>query len=254
MRKAIFFDWDGTLSVANNELSEGNKAALHKAKQQGHLLFLCTGRGYALVPKHAIEELGFDGIVCAAGCYILIGDKLIFHNTVSEEILEEIYLHFLKDGQFCFLEGEEELFMINVEESLYPSIHRLQSPEDFDRYLSGRAISKLTMRGEMSEETKELLSKYFTLIIHPDYQEAIPIGYNKATGIQKVLDFFDMEQKDSVAIGDSANDLDMLRYAGISIVMENAPEEVKKEADFISCRAEDDGVAEALNRWICNKS
>ena len=44
--------------------------------------------------------------------------------------------------------------------------------------------------------------------------------------------------------------MDMLRYTALSIVMGNAPEEVKKEADQIAGSAEENGVAQALEQWV----
>lgn len=251
MKKAVFFDWDGTLSFDGNHISKENQKALRMLQEKGHLAFLCTGRSYAFIPKEALE-FGFDGIVCGAGSHIIIGDKTIFRVAIPEETVREIFLHFRSDGQTCVLEGEDAMFLINERKPSHTQWPVLKEPEDFDRFVTGHPITKLTLYGEPQEASKILLAKYLSLIVHSYYQEAVLKGCNKATGIEKVLNFCHLSQKDSVSFGDSPNDLDMLRYTALSIVMGNAPEEVKKEADRVTGSAEEHGVAQALEDYFFN--
>ncbi|MBU5449282.1 HAD family hydrolase [Acetivibrio sp. MSJd-27] len=249
MKKAVFFDWDGTLSFDGNHMSPENRKAIRKLQKKGHLAFLCTGRSYAFIPEEALE-FGFDGIVCGAGSHVIIGDKTIFRVSVPEDMVREIFHHFRSDGQTCVLEGEDAMFVINEGKSSHTQWPVLKDPEDFDRFAAGHPITKLTLYGTPGEASKILLDNYFSLIVHPYYQEAVIKGCNKATGIEKVLNDCHLTQRDSVSFGDSPNDLDMLRYTALSIVMGNAPEEVKKTADKITGTAEEHGVAEALKKWI----
>lgn len=69
--------------------------------------------------------------------------------------------------------------------------------------------------------------------------------YNKATAIQFVKDYYN-EEYETVAIGDSENDLPMLEYADISIVMGNGVESVKEKADYVTDRIDNDGLYKAF--------
>lgn len=53
-----------------------------------------------------------------------------------------------------------------------------------------------------------------------------------------------------MAIGDSYNDISMIKYAGLGVAMENAPDEVKKWADYITGTNDDDGVAKVINKFV----
>lgn len=249
MKYAVFFDWDGTLSHDGIHISDVNREAIRQLQREGHLAFLCTGRSFAFVPEEA-RNFGFNGIVCGAGTHVIVGDETIFSISIPEEVTKKILLHFLQDGQACVLEGEEAMFLINEWDSSRLQWPQLKKPEDFNRFVKGHPITKLTMYGKPSGRTIQLLSEYFSLIVHPNYCEAVLKGCNKATGIEKMLNYFGMSRQSSVGIGDSPNDLDMLKYTATSIVVENAPEEVRQAADKITCRSEDNGVAEALKQWI----
>ena len=53
-----------------------------------------------------------------------------------------------------------------------------------------------------------------------------------------------------MACGDSSNDLDMIKAAGIGVAMGNADKEIKAAADFITKTNEEDGVAYAIKTFI----
>ena len=75
MIKAIFFDIDGTLIDEEKDIvPESAVQALKKAKENGSLLFLCSGRCLAIIPED-IMALGFDGMVGGCGTYIEIGGR-----------------------------------------------------------------------------------------------------------------------------------------------------------------------------------
>ena len=83
-------------------------------------------------------------------------------------------------------------------------------------------------------------------MIHNDsVAEFVPLGFDKATGMQVVCDRLGLEMKDTVAFGDSANDRAMIEAAGCGVVMGNGSEEMKKIADFIALPLIEDGIFHA---------
>ena len=72
MPKLIFLDIDGTLLLPGHPMSQRVAQALRRAKQNGHKLFLCTGRSRVMLPAE-LTAFGFDGIVCSAGGYVTLG-------------------------------------------------------------------------------------------------------------------------------------------------------------------------------------
>ena len=74
----------------------------------------------------------------------------------------------------------------------------------------------------------------------------MPAGCCKSDGMRRLLEAAGIEREDSVAFGDSGNDIDMLAWAGIGVAMGNAPEEVQAAADFVTGTLAESGVSAGL--------
>ena len=80
--------------------------------------------------------------------------------------------------------------------------------------------------------------------------EVLTKGVNKAYGLKKLTAELNINQDEIVAIGDAANDIEMLEYAGLAIAMGNASEEVKAIADIVTDTNENNGVIKAIDKLI----
>ena len=74
-------------------------------------------------------------------------------------------------------------------------------------------------------------------------------GLTKATGLKQITSYLNKAIEDTVVIGDSLNDLDILQAAGLSICMGNGADECKKVADFTTKDISDDGLAYAFKHF-----
>lgn len=93
MGKFLFFDIDGTLMGASRKVTEKNKQAIAEAKRNGHRVFLCTGRAPTTIYED-LKEIDFDGTVCSAGGFVIIGEKYIFENFINQYLLSGSYDNF----------------------------------------------------------------------------------------------------------------------------------------------------------------
>ena len=80
--------------------------------------------------------------------------------------------------------------------------------------------------------------------------EITPLGIEKASALAKLSEILGTTANQMMACGDGLNDIPMLEYAGLAIAMENAYEETKKAANYIVASNEEDGVSEAIKRFI----
>ena len=244
-RIAAFFDLDGTLALGNRPPSPQDAEAIRAMRAAGHLAFLCTGRARGFLYP-AVTDIGFDGIVAGAGAHITVGDKTLLRRSLGPETLRLIIAHFLHTGQTCVLEGERGMYLINDRANLPAEWPRVKDPADFEGPLAGRPVTKITVYGVCSPETRQLLAPHLTIIAHADYMEATPLGCTKSAGMRLVLEAVGIPREDSVAFGDSNNDLDMLRYAGIGVAMGNADARLKSIADVVTDTNTNAGVAKAM--------
>jgi HAD superfamily hydrolase (TIGR01484 family) len=117
--------------------------------------------------------------------------------------------------------------------------------EQFEWLKFGFSSNKLDVLAEIRKELEawgvlELSNSDETNI------EVNPIGITKASGLEQVCEMLGISMSEVVAMGDSLNDIAMIRAAGLGVAMGNAQEAVKREADWITLSNEENGVARAI--------
>ncbi|MFZ5632817.1 MAG: HAD-IIB family hydrolase [Bacillota bacterium] len=85
---------------------------------------------------------------------------------------------------------------------------------------------------------------YFLEFMHPEA--------TKARALQAVADYYGIAREKIIAVGDSYNDLEMVDYAGLGVVVANAREEVKLKADYVTSANTEGGVARVISKFIFN--
>ena len=84
---------------------------------------------------------------------------------------------------------------------------------------------------------------------YPLFADIIARGNSKSTGIDKVLEYFGINLKDTMAFGDGGNDIPMLKHVATGIAMGNAEPHVKAVADYVTTSVDEDGIANALKHF-----
>ncbi len=234
--KYLFFDIDGTLAHGEGVVTDANKEAILKVKAQGHKVLLNTGRSLANIPTATLEALEWDGIVAGTG-YVEYHGEVIYLKPVPASALEEIYSYCTEKGYEILFEGVDKM---------YTNRHNEWSEYIGDclPFRDELKITNVTVCAPLPEEDKDRF-KELKIVCMPTYFEGNNLGHGKDTGIRIIEEHCGVANADTVAFGDSMNDLEMLQYAGTSVVMSNAPDELRQYADI--CATEKDGVAEALS-------
>lgn len=278
-KKVLFFDIDGTLIDFQSRMPGTARTALRKAARNGHRLILCTGRSFCqLDPK--LLQMGFDGVVAAAGADVLYGDVEISHETFGAGRISRIIDFFLenkipflfqqKDG--CVIqascvrgmaEGMKERFGGHVsedhaEQQLRASIGSLVTDPDMSLHKEDFSGTETVLycNSPVPNEAIIKLAQPLGLTVSdtsfktPDnFSGEITVkGVTKATGMEKMLDYLHTDRRDSIAFGDGPNDINMMEYAGLSVAMGNGTEEVKKAADYVTKDVDKDGLYAAMER------
>ena len=272
--KLIFIDIDGTLfDHKKDDIPESAKEAILNAKSKGHKIFLSTGRPYADIDQE-ILNLPLDGMIISCGAVVYVENKLIYCTTYPQKELISL-IQFMLDNNIGFsLDG---IHKNHLTEEAFNCLSGLILKNNEDSELSRAMMAKNNCFPfeEMKKEdlkkvvkisiftkNKEACEKLFQKI--PDsltgfmyknnhlrlYNGEISIkGITKGTGLQKITSYLNKAIEDTVVIGDSLNDLDILQAAGLSICMGNGADECKKVADFTTKHISDDGLAYALEHF-----
>lgn len=260
--KIIFFDIDGTLIDTKTwKVADSTKAAIRKARENGHLCIINTGRTEILLGKDWTEEIGFDGYLLGCGTMVIYQGEVLMHQTFPLELSRRIMDRLEHYGIDVILEGRENNFykpseQMNTERfrkyvSVYESFAKEEdvtdpafAPGHFDKFFAYvDEVERMDgFRGEFEAEL-DFIDR------GKGFYEVVPKGYSKATAMQFFADKVGIPLTDTVAIGDSNNDLAMLEYADCAIAMGNSSQPVLDMADYITTDVDKDGIWNALE-WL----
>ena len=248
-RKAIFLDIDGTLIGKGDTPSKYDVEQLVKARERGHMIFLNTGRSYAFIQESLRTAPYIDGIIAGGGAHILLNGKTIYHKTISEDILCEVSALYLRLGKWCQFEGEKENYRTIPQDGF----KTVKSPDDFRTCYKKAQITKITVEGMLSDEERKILHPWFFLYKMKGYSEGIIRGESKTLGIKRILDAVNIPIENSIGIGDSANDIEMIMNVGYGIAMSNAVTELKQIAKATTDNCYCNGVGKAICKYVLNE-
>lgn len=276
-KKIIFLDIDGTLVTDDGWVPESAAKACIQARQNGHLIYLCTGRSKPEIYDF-IMEIGFDGIIGAGGGFVELGDEMLYHKTVSTENVRHMVDFFDEREIDFYLESNGGLFaskdfLPHVELCLYGDVvndrlaqeRKTKGPHPFiEGLIFGEANlyksdvnkacfleSKTISFADIKREFENIFDviKCTVPVFGDESGELMVPGVHKAVAIKTLLDHLGVSRKGTLAIGDGLNDIEMFDFCETGIAMGNAKDELKSLADYITDSVSDDGLFKAFKRY-----
>lgn len=268
-KRIIFLDIDGTLTEpGSNEPPESAVRAIEQARGLGHYVFLCTGRNYDMLSP--LLKYDFDGVVASSGGYIECGKEVIYDCPMTEkqkltamEVLKRNGIYRTvecMDGSYTD-EGFKDFLREHANEGSNSELLRWR--EQIEKSLNilpmkeyrGQPIYKIVIMSpslELLDEPREVLSEDFEFCIQDADKHGFVNGevvnrqFDKGKAVIRLCEHLGIPLYNSVAIGDSMNDREMLETAGLSICMENGSAELKKLVDDICPSVKDGGIRYAF--------
>ncbi len=250
---AVFIDIDNTLAD-DDGVNPKNAEIIEKARKAGHYIFANTGRAKSWINSELIGHISLDGIISGMGSRIEMMGKPIFEKHIDPEFVYSCAKHFWNTKNCFFISGVEKGFILNPI-PYFQNWHfaDIASPDDLKGKYKDEKIQKLEMFGKISEEDKKFFGQALDVYDHGGYIECAPRGCSKSTAMDIALNHLGIKKENSIAIGDSVNDMDMLKNAGIAVAMGNAIDKVKEIADFISTDCKSGGVGYAIEELLLKK-
>ena len=218
----LFFDIDGTLLDEKEGIApESTVRALHQAKKNGHLLFLCTGRCKSIWPKD-ILEIGFDGVVGGCGTNIFYHGEELLHATLPKELQREVADSLTRYHIDGVLEGQETAYFrrdywMPVVKSIFEE--------------NGTFSAKCQLFWEDADLNFDKMALWF----------------DESSDMKSFKEQWDRAH--TVGIGDSTNDLPMLDFTGISIAMGSGNPDIFPSVDYVTAAVMEDGIEKALKHY-----
>ncbi|WP_449449436.1 HAD family hydrolase [Streptococcus suis] len=275
MPKLIFLDVDGTLVDYHNRIPESAIRAIRQARENGHLVYVCTGRSRAEMQPE-LWEIGLDGMIGGNGSYVEHQDQVIMHQLLSEEDSRAIVDWLHERGLEFYLESNNGLFASeNFRERARETL-RIYSmnkgktaeevaTQEVEDVMHGMIFDGQLYRNDLNK-ISFVLNSYQD---HLDSKQAFPqlvantwggrgesalfgdLGVkdiDKAHAISVLLDHLGASQADTIAFGDAKIDISMLDYCAVGVAMGNGGAEILAMADMITDDVEEDGLYNAFER------
>lgn len=267
MEKIILIDVDGTLLDYENKLPESAKMAIRQARQNGHKVYICTGRSKAEVYDY-IWDIGLDGMIGGNGSYVEDNGEVIMHQLITAEQCKHV-VDWLHDRHLEFyLESNSGLYASeNFEVVADPVIKvycQRKGKENTDQLTVRDVFPEMIYGGELYRDDVNKIS--FVLSSYQDHLDSITefpdlkpgtwggkgeialfgdLGVKditKAHAIDVLLKHLGAKKEDTFAFGDAKVDIPMLEYCEVGVAMGSGGDEIKAMADYVTDDVEKDGL------------
>lgn len=265
MYKLIAIDIDDTLINDDKEVTPATQHALEEAVSEGVVVTLATGRAFASAQAIA-RQTGLN-------VPIITYQGALVKNLMDEQVLYERYLP---------VEAARKLYQYCLEHDLHLQTYiddKLYAREENQKIIDYTALNKTKYYIEPDfAKLIELPTPKMLIIDEPDYLDQITPVLRELLGDQAhvtkskpnfleimhhegtkghALKFlaghFGFELSQTIAIGDSWNDHEMLEAAGLGVAMGNSIPALKEIADYVTLSNNEDGVKHVIDKFVLNR-
>lgn len=255
MIKAIFFDIDGTLvSFKTHSVPDETKKAVQTLRNKGIKVFIATGRMLNMID--VLGDMQFDGFIAYNGACCTDGEKNILYKHVIPQRELNNLVERLKSDKFPVSFMCKDNMYVNYHNNVVLNVAAhvnvdppiVRNPSDIikeDVYQLCIYVDECKLQQIIDETLPDCRGRRWI----PDFADVNMKDIDKDSGMDRLIDFFDIKLSETMAFGDGGNDISMLKHAAIGIAMGNSSDEVKRSADYITDSVDDNGVVNALKHF-----
>jgi Cof subfamily protein (haloacid dehalogenase superfamily) len=267
--KLLVLDIDGTISGESNTVSAPVREAIAAVQAQGIQVAIATGRMYRSAVRFHQEINSMLPLAAYQGAWIQdpATQKIHRHWPVTKDIAHQL---------LDYLEQPELRSLLSVHFYINDQLYVRDLSKDTEIYAQRSGITPIPvgdLRQVLTNEPTKVLALcddaqiisqllgnlrrqytpaqlYLTTSVATFFEATNPL-VNKGTAVRYIAEeLLGIESRNVMAIGDNFNDLEMLQYAGIGVAMGNAPAGVKEVAQWIAPDVEEDGVVQAIEKFL----
>lgn len=281
MIRLVASDIDGTIIGESNQISSQNRKAIQDMRKSNIDFTICTGKPYAMV-KNFCEDLNASYGIFGNGNQIidLKTGKEIFRKTLTQEEVtacmklakrESLHLHMYTENEvitpklmYMDLRNfilKDSIFHSDLNFKVVPNLEEYmekQRPTVFKLIISSPS-SLVNLQEEINRKMAVTIyrvtktKEYKDRIINKEYEylDISPRDVTKGNALNFLKNYLQLENNSILSIGDNLNDASMFNSSFVSIAVNNAHEDVKKQANYITLNsAENGGFAEGIYKFI----
>lgn len=263
---ALLADVDGTLVTKEKVLTKRAIDAVQRLGQCGVAFFITSGRPPRGM-RMLVEPLGLATPMAAFNGGMIVKPDLsvVDQRLLPEGVVNDVVGALLSDGLDVWIyrgtdwyvrsdkapHVDREASTVQFQPTVVPSLSDLSEgvvkivgvSDDLDLVARSEAAIQKQFGKSVSAERSQ---PYYLDVTHPEANKGFVIG--------RLADFLKVTPEQIATIGDQQNDVLMFEPSGLSIAMGNASQEVQKQADVVTTSYEDEGFANAVERFILPKA
>ncbi len=269
--KMIGLDLDGTSLDEYGDFTLRLRKALKEAKNRGIHIVIATGRSFFSLPSVLDEMHEIEYVITSNGARIItLNDgKTIYENCLSKESVRKVHEVIIKYGANLeiFTKGKAYIGVSEYRDILSGRILTRDAQYVFNTRTAIEDIHDFMLQNEeeienisinyhdddAKNEVESALRRIDDITVTSSFELNTEIGSrttSKATALEFLLNKFNISKSELMVCGDGENDSAMIKSAGLGVAMGNAPECVKAVADFVTSCNHEEGVAQAIEKFI----
>lgn len=266
--RMLVLDLDDTLLKDDRTVSELTRRRLLEAQQQGMIVVLASGR-----PTYAMQHLAKELCLAEYGGYFISFNGARITSCADQHILLSVDI---SHAQMCklfdlaqehgvYIQTYTEDHILVSKDNEYTQIEKeitgmdVIECADFKAEIPKTAVKAMMLEhpGRLKEVEKALRpvveNELYMTITKPFFLEFMNPAVDKGKSLVTLAQHLNVPMEQVIAVGDSYNDISMIKAAGLGVAMGNAVEAVKQAADYETADNEHDGVARVVERFFLQK-
>lgn len=264
----ISLDMDGTLLNSKLQISDENIRAIHNAVLHHKNVVIATGRSLSEMNPYMqnLKDVRYFVLESGAVVYDKLKEKIIYQKFFSAEDVrkivetadkQDIMPQYFSDGySYTFLEKMLHMDKYNMAKFQQFYLDHVERITDFDQFIKNKIhrMEKIIFYHQSLHEVEECYQLLKDIHVEKPMVgisiEMSPAGVNKATGLRFLCQKLNLDMKNVIAVGDSDNDIEILKSVGLAIGVKNANEHVKHVCDVTVSNNDNNGVAQAIEQYL----
>ena len=260
--RMIVTDLDGTLVDAAYKISEENKNAVREAAKLGVPTVIATGRMHSSAVRYA-EEIGVEGAVISYNGAIVrsTSGEVLAASYLEPQVVERVLGYAFARNWYVQSYVGDALYYVEKTEAarIYEAASKIYGEAVGRGGMLARTkeVPKLLVvvpAEEIDDAIRDLRNRFRNeadaMQSNPTYIEVVRPGVSKARAMLNLAEKKGIQPDEIMALGDSGNDIEMIRAAGLGVAMGNALPAVKEAANEIAPRCEEDGFAASVRKYV----
>lgn len=273
-KRLLFLDLDGTLLNDQKEITALNRQALEQALERGHGVVIATGRPLKSA-KDLAGRLGLD----KPGCMMIASNGALLYDWEKNDTIYSCTMP-ISTVRKLFAEANRRNLHIQTYEGERVLVEPRCVGKELEWYCERIGMAHKVIADAATDVVQEpvkclmialddqadlramqqwigesLAQEADCFFSCKEYLEIVVKGMNKGNAVRRLCGLMGVDIANAVAVGDAANDLSMIRAAGIGVAMANGTEDVKAAADYITRNDNNhDGIAEVVEKFLHEKA